>query len=207
MTGMPDKGGQRSTMAPASPLDHREASGNVQCELLRTAAAVAQDWVGGDIDGLRTLATTLYGCVPEAAGIIDGLAAELAKFENALEEKAYVASRYGVKIGMDRRPPPVCAGPAADATAASEQYWALVYRQGYEQATVQVRHARQQAARQLMDLYTTMEPSPQCPSPQCPSQQCLPQQCPPQQALGSHAGPAMVTGRELLPASYPRPGR
>lgn len=158
MTGTPDKYGRQLTMAPAPPLDHREASGNVPPDLLRTAAALAQDWVGGDIDGLRALATTLYGCVPEAAGIIDGLAAELAKFENALQEKAYVASRYGVKIGTDGRPPPVSAGPVADVTAASEQHWALVYRQVYEQAMAQVRHARQQAARQLMDLYARIEP-------------------------------------------------
>ncbi len=192
MTGMPDKGGQQLTMVPAPPLGHRETSGDVQSDLLRTAAALAQDWVGGDIGALRALATTLYGCMPEAAGIIDGLAAELAKVENALEEKAYVASRYGVKIGTDGRPPPVSAGPAADVTAASEQHWALVYRQVYEQAMVQVRHARQQAARQLMDLYTKLESS---------------QQCPPHQALGSQAEPAMVTGPEILPASYPRPGR
>jgi len=156
MTAIPDKHGQRLMM------------------------------LGGDIDGLRALASTLYGCVPEAAGLIDGLAAELAELANALEEKAYIASRYGVKIGTDGRPPPVAAGPAADVTAASEQHWALVYRQVYEQAMVQVRHARQQAARQLMDLYAKIEPAPQ--------------------ALASQAEPAMVTGRELLPTSFPRPG-
>ncbi len=215
MTGMPDEHRQQLTMAPAPQLDYREPGGSVQSDLLRTAAALAQDWAGGDIDGLRALATTLYGCVPEAAGIIDGLAAELAKFENTLEEKAYVASRYGVKIGTDGRPPPVSAGPAADVTAASEQHWALFYRQVYEQAMVQVRHARQQAARQLMDLYAKIEPSQQCPPEQCPPEQCPPQlcppqqcpphQCPPHQALGSYAEPAMVTGPELLPYD-PRTG-
>jgi hypothetical protein len=158
-----------------------------QSDLLRTAAAFAEDRAGGNIDGLRALATALDGAVPEAASIIDGLAAELATFENVLEEKAHVASRYGVKIGTDGRPPPLSAGPAPDVTAASEQHWALVYRQAYEQATVQARQARQRAARQLRDLSAMIEPSPQ--------------------PLGSHAGAAMVTGRELLPASYPRPGR
>ena len=101
-------------------------------------APFAEDWVGGDIGGLQTLAAELYGFVPEitgitaalnqqvdrltggdegwhepaasaftrawrrdsgtaevlaavigqAAGIIGGLAAELAVIENALEEQA-----------------------------------------------------------------------------------------------------------------------
>jgi hypothetical protein len=167
-------------MVPSPSLDDGERSGSVQSDLLRTAAALAQDGVGGDVDGLRALATTLYGWVPAAAGIIDGLAAELARSEHALEEKAYVASRYGVKIGTDGRPPPVSAGPAANVMAASEQHWALAYRQVYEQAMEQVRQARQRAARQLTDLYAQIEPS---------------------QEPGSRTGTAMLTGRELLPTS------
>jgi hypothetical protein len=96
--------------------------------------------------------------IGRAAGIIGGLAAELAVIKNALEEQAYAASRYGVNIGTDGRPPPVTGGPAADATTASESYWALAYRQHYDQAMAAAQQAKQQAARQLMELFTTVEP-------------------------------------------------
>src|SRR5580658_6037823 len=86
--------------------------------------------------------------IGRAAGIIGGLAAELAVIKNALEEQAYAASRYGVNIGTDGRPPPVTGGPAADATTASESYWALAYRQHYDQAMAAAQQAKQQAARQ-----------------------------------------------------------
>ena len=113
-----------------------------------------------------------HGLIGRAAGIISGLAAELAVIKNALEEQAYAVSRYGVNIGTDGRPPPVTGGPAADAATASERYWALAYRQLYDQAM-------QQATRQLMELYTTVEP--------------------PRQALDTQT----ATSRESLPMSYP----
>lgn len=103
-------------------------------------------------------AEVLAVVIGQAAGIIGGLAAELAVIENALEEQAYAASRYGVNIGTDGRPPPVSAGPVADATTASTQHWALAYRQLYGQAMAKAQQARQQATRQLMDLYARVEP-------------------------------------------------
>jgi hypothetical protein len=123
-----------------------------------------------------------HGLIGRAAGIISGLAAELAVIKNALEEQAYAVSRYGVNIGTDGRPPPVTGGPAADAATASERYWALAYRQLYDQAMAAAHQAKQQATRQLMELYTTVEP--------------------PRQALDTQT----ATSRESLPMSYPQPG-
>ncbi len=59
-------------------------------------------------------AEALATVVVQAAAIIDGLAVELAAIENALEEEAYVASRYGVTIGTDGQPPPVSPEPDVD---------------------------------------------------------------------------------------------
>ncbi len=107
-------------------------------------------------------ADALAAVIGQTASIVDRLAAELAMIENALQEEAYAASRYGVKIGTDGRPPPVSAGPPADPAAASEQHWALTYQQVHEQAMADARQARQQAASQLMDLYAMIGP-PQRP--------------------------------------------
>lgn len=96
---------------------------------------------------------TVIGC---AAGIVNGLAAELAEIQNALEQAAHTASRYGVKIGIDGQPPPVLPGPQADAAAMSEQHWALAYQKVFEQAEAEEGQARARAASRLMDLAVTM---------------------------------------------------
>jgi hypothetical protein len=103
-------------------------------------------------------ARALAAVIGQAVSIVDDLAAELAAIRRALEQEAYTASRYGVKIGTDGQPPPVLTGPPADLAAASEQYWARVYQQAFEQAMAEVRQARQRAASQLMDLSATIEP-------------------------------------------------
>jgi hypothetical protein len=143
---------------------------------------------GGGREGLQALAAALYGCVPaiaagphapdkqagqaddpgpagplaavvyQAASIVDALATELARIEGALDEQAHTASRYGVRIGIDRRPPPAFAGPPADSGAASEQHWTLAYQEAYAQATAEAHRARQQAARRLADLHATLAP-------------------------------------------------
>jgi uncharacterized protein YukE len=102
-------------------------------------------------------AEALAAVIGQTASLLDALAIELARIENGLEEQAYTASRYGVMIGTDGRPPPVPADPGA----ASEQHWTLAYRQVYEQAMADAQQARQQAAGQLMGLYTRLEPSDQ----------------------------------------------
>lgn len=158
-------------------------------------AASAGDWLdGGDVGGLRSLAVTLYGCVPvitdgpqaggdrqvsqltdpadslagvicRAASIIDDLAAGLTRIENDLEDQAHTAARYGVRIGTDRRPPPAVAVPSAGPGPASEQHWTLTYQRAYAQATADAQRARQQAARQLADLHATLAPPRPSPGP------------------------------------------
>ena len=151
-------------------------------------AASAADWLGGGPGSARALAATLYGCVPaiaagphapdkqtgqakdagpagplaavvyQAASVVDDLATELARIDGALEEQAHTASRYGVKIGTDRRPPPAFAGPPADSGSASEQHWTLAYQEAYAQATADAHRARQRAARRLAELHATLAP-------------------------------------------------
>jgi hypothetical protein len=155
MTGMPDEQGQH--LMPA------------------------EEWVRRDIGGLHALASALSGLaagmstarhsdpvtaaalaavIGQTAGILDVLADDLAMIQSALRDEAYVASRYGVAIGTDGRPPPVSARPAADAAAASAQHWALAYRQVYQQATARAQQARQRAATQLRALFAQLGPPP-----------------------------------------------
>jgi hypothetical protein len=182
MTGMPDEQGQQQLMSahrPPRPAAHDEA--DVADPARAPLAQFAEEWAGRDIGGLRTLATELFGFAAEmsaaahqdpmtaealaavigqTASIVDGLAVDLAMIQSTLEDEAYVVSRYGVTIGTDGRPPPVSAGPAADAAAASAQHWALAYRQVYEQAMAAAQQARQYAASQLTALFAQLEPSP-----------------------------------------------
>lgn len=101
-------------------------------------------------------AEALATVVVQAAAIIDGLAVELAAIENALEEEAYVASRYGVTIGTDGQPPPVSPEPDVDL---SGRHWLVVYKLAHERAMADVRQVRQQAVRQLTRLYEQVMPS------------------------------------------------
>jgi hypothetical protein len=154
-------------------------------------AASARDWLGGGgVAGLRSLAAALYDCAPavaegpragqpagpaepgplaaaicRAASIVDDLAAGLTRIENDLDDQAHTAARYGVRIGTDRRPPPVVAGPPAGAGAASEQHWALTYQRAYAQAVGDAQRARQQAARRLAELHATLAPPRGSPGP------------------------------------------
>ncbi len=101
-------------------------------------------------------AEALAAVVVQAAAIIDGLAVDLAAIENALEEEAYVASRYGVTIGTDGQPPPVPPEPDVDS---SGRHWLLAYKLAHERAMADVQQARQQAVRQLTRLYEQVMPS------------------------------------------------
>jgi hypothetical protein len=100
-------------------------------------------------------AEALAAVIVQTAAIVDGLAAELAAIENALEEEAYIASRYGVKIGTDGQPPPVPIGPQADL---SERHWIVAYKLAHERAMADAQRARCQAARQLTRLHEQIKP-------------------------------------------------
>ncbi len=98
----------------------------------------------------------LAAAIAQTAGVVDGLAGELAAIQARLDAEAHTASRYGVAIGTDGQPPPMSDSPA-DTTAASVRHWALAYRHTFEQAQAQARQARLRAARQLTDLYATID--------------------------------------------------
>jgi hypothetical protein len=111
-------------------------------------------------------AEALAAVIVQTAAIVDGLAVELAGIGSALEEEAYVASRYGVKIGTDGQPPPVPAGPQTDL---SERHWIVAYELAHERAMADAQRARCQASRQLTHLYEQIKPpSPPAMSPAGP---------------------------------------
>ena len=149
----------------------------------------------GDIAGVRSLAATLHDCAQAVAGgqrardgqagqltdpapasplaavicraasIVEDLSAGLTRIEHDLEDQAHTASRYGVRIGTDLRPPPAVAVPAAGVGGASEQHWALAYQRAYARAAADAQRGRQQAARQLAELHATLAPPRQPPGP------------------------------------------
>jgi hypothetical protein len=100
-------------------------------------------------------AEALAAVIVQTAAIVDGLAVELAAIGNALEEEAYVASRYGVKIGTDGQPPPV---PAGSQTDLSERHWIVAYKLAHERAMADAQQARRQAADRLAHLCEQIKP-------------------------------------------------
>jgi hypothetical protein len=106
-------------------------------------------------------AEALAAVIVQTAAVIEGLAAELAAIEKALKEEAYVASRYGVRIGTDGQPPPVPSGPDADV---SERHWMLAYKLAHERAIEDAQEARRQAARRLTHLYEQIKPPRSLPT-------------------------------------------
>jgi hypothetical protein len=138
MSGMPDE--------PAGADGGSEEFGGALTQLLEA--------IGGcDLATVDTVAA-LMG---QAAGIVDGLAAELAAIRAGLDAQAHTAARYGVTIGTDGQPPPLPDGAAADAAAASVRHWASAYRHAFELARAQARQARLSAARRLTDLCATID--------------------------------------------------
>jgi hypothetical protein len=101
-------------------------------------------------------AEALAAVIVQTAAIVDGLAVELAAIENALEEEAYIASRYGVMIGTDGQPPPVPAGPD---TESRERHWVVAYNLAHDRAMEDAQRARCHAARQLADLHEQIKPA------------------------------------------------
>jgi hypothetical protein len=111
-------------------------------------------------------AEALAAVIVQTAAIVDGLAVELTAIGSALEEEAYVASRYGVKIGTDGQPPPVPAGPQTDL---SERHWIVAYKLAHERAMADAQRARCLASRQLTHIYEQIKPpSPLAMSPAGP---------------------------------------
>jgi uncharacterized protein YukE len=90
-------------------------------------------------------AAALEDYVTGVARVIDGLAAELAQIENALEDDAYDVSGHGVRIGTD--------GSVQGYNGLQALEWATSYTKVLEQAQSEAARAREAAARQLYSLY------------------------------------------------------
>ncbi len=84
--------------------------------------------------------------VIEAGSIVDQLAADLAKIENALENAAGQAAAHGVQVGADGQPPDVCYADKA------QEDWRLGYGSFYQQCKAGAENARVQAAGALLKL-------------------------------------------------------
>ena len=126
-----------------------------------------------------------------AGSIVDALAMALATIENALEEQAYAASRYGVRVGPDGQPAPVTAGPVPTPAGARLQRQALAYQQVYRQAMADAESVRAQAASELLSLYRKIQP------PDHP-------EADPSEALGSLTGTQLLADLWAVPTATRR---
>lgn len=84
--------------------------------------------------------------VIEAGSIVDQLAADLAKIENALENAAAQAAAHGVQVGADGQPPDLCYASRI------QEDWRLGYDSFYQQCTADAENARVQAAGALLQI-------------------------------------------------------
>jgi uncharacterized protein YukE len=86
----------------------------------------------------------------DAGQIVDQLAVDLAKIENALEQAAGKAASHGVAVGGNGQPPAAC---YADKT---QEDWRQGYDSFYQQCMVAADKARNQAAGALQGLFGEM---------------------------------------------------
>jgi len=90
--------------------------------------------------------------VIETGSVVDQLAANLSKIENALEGAAGKAVAHGVQIGADGQPPLVC---YSDKT---QEDWRLGYDSFYQQCKADAENARVEAAGELVKLAQAITP-------------------------------------------------
>ncbi len=84
--------------------------------------------------------------VIETGSIVDQLAADLSRIENALENAAGKAAAHGVQVGADGQPPQVCYA------SKTQEDWRLGYDSFYRQCKADAENARVQAAGALLKL-------------------------------------------------------
>lgn len=119
------------------------------------ATAFANAW------GRDSLTGQALGAVIQNTGsIVNWLAVELSKIENALEQEADAAAAHGVKIGPDGQPGAAFIGPPSNTQQAEQQAWANAYQKVYTEAMQLAQRARQTAAGQLMSVYGKIAPRP-----------------------------------------------
>ena len=84
--------------------------------------------------------------VIQTGSIVDQLAQDLSKIENALENAAGQTAAHGVQIGGDGQPPQVCY------TNKTQEDWRLGYDSFYQQARADAQNARVSAAGALLKI-------------------------------------------------------
>jgi uncharacterized protein YukE len=110
----------------------------------RAAQAFTTNWekVSAEVNAIGLV-------VIEAGSIVDELAAELAKIENALEDAADQVAAHGVQVGAGGQPPAVCYGNP------TQEEWRLAYVSFYQECKNEAEDARVQAAGELVQLSTS----------------------------------------------------
>jgi uncharacterized protein YukE len=109
------------------------------------ASAFTSNWekVSAEINALGLV-------IVQTGGIVDQLAVDLSKVENALETAADKAAAHGVQIGSDGQPPQVCyANPTTE-------NWRIGYNTFYQECKADAENARIAAAGSLHGVYTAM---------------------------------------------------
>jgi uncharacterized protein YukE len=96
----------------------------------------------------------LSSAITACGNVVDVLAVNLAKIENALEHAAGQASAHGVPLGANGGPPQVCLANAA------EESWRASYQSFYNQCMLAATAARTQAAAALQSLFGQLTRAP-----------------------------------------------
>jgi uncharacterized protein YukE len=107
----------------------------------------------GNWEKISAEANALGLVIIQTGGIVDQLAAELSKIENALEQAAGLAAAHGVQIGGDGQPPQACYA------SKTQEDWRLGYGTFYQRCMAAAQTARVQAAGALQDVYGVMAPA------------------------------------------------
>jgi uncharacterized protein YukE len=111
------------------------------------ASAFTKNWEH-DAAGANALGVV----ITSAGDIVDQLAVDLAKIENALEQAADLTTAHGVPVGADGKGPQVC---YADQT---KEQWRLGYESFWQQCIQAAQQARVQAAGALQKVYGEIAP-------------------------------------------------
>jgi uncharacterized protein YukE len=104
----------------------------------------------GNWEKVSAEANALGLVIIQTGSIVDQLAADLAKIENALEQAASQAMAHGVQVGGDGQPPLACYA------AQIQEDWRLGYDTFYQRCLAAARSARVEAAGALQKVYGTM---------------------------------------------------
>lgn len=109
------------------------------------ASAFTANW-----EKISVEANALGLVIIQTGSVVDQLAVELSKIENALEQAADQAAAHGVQIGGDGQPPQVCYA------SRTQEDWRLGYGSFYRQCLAAAQNARVQAAGALQKVYGAM---------------------------------------------------